>query len=180
MWMEAVSTNTPSLIGSENVLAIAEQSEDGRHRLLLYHCVYYTSLNLIFSTKFLKLLCNQNSILILKSKYLEKIREYKLYNISVAPAPELREVSTAANYTVIEITHPDPPKGLLVTYNVTFMDDPSHYEKRDFTVEGELKQNIVIGDLNSHTTYTFIVSLAPDLPSSNRKNRKNSSYNIDS
>lgn len=77
---------------------------------------------------------------------------------AIAPAPELREVSTAADHSVIEITHPDPPKGLLVTYNVTFMDDPSNYEKRDFAVEGELKQNINISDLNSHTTYTFIVS----------------------
>jgi len=77
---------------------------------------------------------------------------------AVASAPELKMVSTSAHQAVIEVTHPDPPKGKLVTYNVTFMDDTSHYKKQDFAIEEGPKQNITIRDLNSHTTYTFIVS----------------------
>jgi len=74
-----------------------------------------------------------------------------------APAPDLRVVKTCAQQAVIEITHPEPPRGRLVSYNVTFMDDTSNYTNQDFPVQSGPKQNVTISPLNSHTTYTLMV-----------------------
>ena len=78
--------------------------------------------------------------------------------ISAAPAPTLRLVEKSAEEVTIEITRPSPPKGHLVTYNVTYTDDTVR-KNLDYVVESGLQQNITMTNLNSHTPYTFIVSV---------------------
>ncbi|KAL5247159.1 hypothetical protein ACHWQZ_G019122 [Mnemiopsis leidyi] len=73
-----------------------------------------------------------------------------------APAPELRLVETLAEEVTIEVTRPEPPKGNLVTYNVTYTDNTVR-KNLDYIVKSGLKQNITMKRLNSHTPYTFIV-----------------------